>query len=203
MFEENSTICFLGDSITADGRWIYELNEFFKENKRKIRLFNCGIAGGTVCETLNRLETDCFNFNPDTVVAMFGLNDIIYPLYGDRYYFSYEERTKAIKDFEKGLDTLMLLMKQRGIDIILITPPPYGEWVESKAENLYHANKGVALLLDIYKKASEVHGVPLVDVNSLFMKYIREDRLINPDRLHPTAPGHHLIAQAFLKAFFY
>ena len=201
MFENNSNVCFLGDSITADGRWIYELYEFFKETDKKINLYNCGIPGGTVFETLKRLDVDCFNHNPDTVVCMFGLNDIIYPLYGDRYYFSYEERTNAIERFEKSLDELLLKLKNLNINAILMTPPPYGEWNESETENLYHSNKGVALICEILKKLSDKYSVPLVDINSLFMKYIKEDRLINPDRLHPTAPGHHLIAQGFLKHF--
>ncbi len=199
MFEDNSTVCFLGDSITADGRWIFELYEFFKEQNKKIYLYNCGIPGGKVSTTLERLKEDCFNHNPDTVVCMFGLNDINYHLYGDKYYFCEEERNIAIREFEESLKKLVEIMNKMDITVILLTPPPYGQWNKSDAENLIHANQGVAILLEIYKRIAEKYSLPLIDINSLFMKYIKEDRLINPDRLHPTAPGHHLISQGFLK----
>ena len=199
MLKDNSTVCFLGDSITADGRWIFELYEFFKEQNKKIYLYNCGIPGGKVSSTLERLEEDCFNHNPDTVVCMFGLNDINYHLYGEKYYFSEEERNTAIREFEESLVKLVEIMNKKNITVILLTPPPYGQWNKSDAENLVHANQGVAILLEIYKRIAKENNLVLIDINSLFMKYIKEDRLINPDRLHPTAPGHHLISQGFLK----
>lgn len=199
MFEDNSTVCFLGDSITADGRWIFELYEFFREQNKKIKLYNCGIPGGKVSTTLERLDEDCLNHNPDTVVCMFGLNDINYHLYGDKYYFSEPERNKAISEFEESLIRLTEIMNSLDISVILLTPPPYGQWNNSEAENLIHANQGVAKLLKIYKRIADEYNLLLIDINSLFMKYIKEDRLINPDRLHPTAPGHHLISQGFLK----
>ncbi len=199
MLKDNSTVCFLGDSITADGRWIFELYEFFKEQNKKIYLYNCGIPGGKVSTTLERLKEDCFNHNPDTVVCMFGLNDINYHLYGERYYFCEEERNTAIREFEESLKKLVEIMNKKDITVILLTPPPYGQWNKSDAENLVHANQGVEILLEIYKRIAKENNLVLIDINSLFMKYIKEDRLINPDRLHPTAPGHHLISQGFLK----
>jgi len=201
MFQDNSTICFIGDSITADGRWIYELYEFFREKGTRIKLYNCGIPGGTVAETLERMDTDCFNHKPDMVVSMFGLNDINYHLYGDKYYFRVEERENALRVFEESLEKLVKALDLREIKLVLMTPPPYGDFVKSKAENLVHANQGVSEICKILKKTAVEFNVPLIDINSLFEEFKSKLRLINPDRLHPTAPGHHLITQGFLRFF--
>lgn len=201
MFQANSTVCFIGDSITADGRWIYELYEFFNEKKINIQLYNCGIPGGKVSETLERIDTDCLEKKPDTIVSMFGLNDINYHLYGEKYYFSESERKKAIEEFEEGFEKLAVMAKEAGISLVLMTPPPYGDFVKSGTENLVHANQGVAEIIKILEQKSEKHNLPLVDINSLFAKHKDTMRLINADRLHPTAQGHYLIAQGLLLHF--
>jgi lysophospholipase L1-like esterase len=64
---KNSTIVFLGDSITEGGQW----QEWFPE----YTTHNCGVAGDTTDDVILRLP-DVIEFNPGTVVVLVGANDL-------------------------------------------------------------------------------------------------------------------------------
>lgn len=86
--DKNDRICFLGDSITADGIWVAEIIEYFIKHypEQKIGFYNCGISGtrGYRANEANRLYCDCFNLYPKYVVIMFGMNDAEPQLYNPR-----------------------------------------------------------------------------------------------------------------------
>ena len=46
MFHDNDVICFLGDSITANGLWMSEVYQVLRK-KYKVRCYNCGVSGST------------------------------------------------------------------------------------------------------------------------------------------------------------
>ena len=73
------TICFLGDSITRRGYWIAEIFEHLKGSGTVV--YNCGVSGDSASHAIPRLYTDCLSRTPDTVVMMFGMNDIGRTLY--------------------------------------------------------------------------------------------------------------------------
>jgi lysophospholipase L1-like esterase len=66
MSDEVSTV-FVGDSITAGGRW----DEWFPEEHSK----NLGVAGDTTDTVLSRLD-EVIALDPDTVVLLIGTNDL-------------------------------------------------------------------------------------------------------------------------------
>lgn len=192
-FTENEVICFLGDSITSDGRWISEIYETIKQDK--IRVFNCGIAGTTAGDGLARIYNDCLNFSPNHVVIMFGLNDVGLEFYnGNNSEELEEKRTKKLKDYENNM-TQIIEICQKVSNVILMTPTPYDETNE-QPENLMK-NDAVSKASNIVKKLAEKYKLPLVDTNKTLNDHI-PDEIISPDRVHPNAKGHRIIAQTFM-----
>jgi lysophospholipase L1-like esterase len=64
---EKSVTAFVGDSITAGGRW----EEWFPE----LEVHNFGVSGDTTDELLERLD-EVIAVKPDTIVVMIGANDL-------------------------------------------------------------------------------------------------------------------------------
>ena len=64
---EKQSVVFLGDSLTEWGNW----QELFPEKK----IINCGIAGNTTGDILDRLE-DVIKWNPQKLFLMAGINDL-------------------------------------------------------------------------------------------------------------------------------
>ena len=75
MFWEKNVVCFLGDSITASGLWMAEAYQHLRRS-HKMKIFNCGVSGGTATNALLHMHSQCLVYNPTHVVIMFGVNDI-------------------------------------------------------------------------------------------------------------------------------
>ena len=80
MFKNGDVICFLGDSITANGLWMAEVYQNVRKNY-SVKCYNCGVSGITATKTATFLHERCLSFNPDYVVMMFGINDVSINLY--------------------------------------------------------------------------------------------------------------------------
>lgn len=193
-------ISFLGDSITSDGRWIAEITEFFLKNypEQKIKLYNCGVSGSKGCEASlkNRLYYDCLNYFPKYVVIMFGMNDADGCLNPGST--ETEKRDALLKRYEDELENTIAECLKNGAEPIICSPTPYDEYTESDFENR-HIDAGLKCFRDITKKVAEKYNFNFVDMY-YGMKEYPEYTLVNEDRTHPNALGHHLMAEIFLKA---
>ena len=201
---EVDRICFLGDSITADGRWIAEIYEFFIRNipDLKIRLFNCGIAGSRGCQAnlKDRLYCDCFNYFPKYTVVMFGMNDIKPWMYNPDCTEpnKEEEREEALEIYEETLENIISLCRKNGSIPIICSPTPYDEYTVQEHENWY-ANTPLFTCRDVAERVAKKHELIFVDMHTAFMD--RMDRCpVGEDRIHPNDFGHHLMAETFLTA---
>lgn len=192
-FKKNEVICFVGDSITSDGRWIAEVYETLK--KDEIRMFNCGIAGTTTEDALSRIYNDCLNFAPNYVVIMFGLNDIGLDLYAKQSPEAEEKKLANLIKYEKNITSLIEIC-QKTSKVILMTPTPYDDITDEHTNN-FMANEGVTKASQIIKELATKYQLTLVDTNKS-MNYYLSTEIIGPDRIHPNAKGHHIIAQTFM-----
>ena len=75
MFQKKDIICFLGDSITANGMWMAEIYQILRKIV-PIKCYNCGVSGATAEQATKYLHSRCLIHNPDYVVMMYGINDI-------------------------------------------------------------------------------------------------------------------------------
>ncbi len=206
-FEDQSTVCFFGDSITANGWWLRRIYSYYRNYLgKKFELYNCGVPGNTATEALGRMEETLLIFNPTDVVIMFGMNDV-----GGTYGIQkltdghIMTRRRRIDNCLASLNEIATKLAEKEIRIIFCTPTPYDEL----SENGEKVSSGVAAALAeisgrVYQLADKFGG-HVVDFNSemykVMKKHFKEDfSMVNADRIHPEPCGHELMAQLFLKA---
>ena len=199
MFRENDTICFFGDSITADGRWIAEVYQNL--HSKKIKCYNCGVPGATAFDSHPRLHSHCLIHNPDYVVIMFGMNDITREMYSPDCTHPEKEKIKE-GSLNKNREYMELIVNDciaHCATPILCSPTPCDEFNEKEAKNLY-CNAGLAKCADNVERIAEKYHCPVVDFQRELLKLIPQMDIIGPDRVHPNELGHHVLAQIFMKS---
>jgi lysophospholipase L1-like esterase len=219
-------ILFLGDSITAAGYYIADI-----ETQLRIRgadaapeLINLGLPSETCCglsepdhpyprpDVHERLDRALERVKPDLVVACYGMNDGI-------YYPFHEERFAA---YQSGINKLIKKVQAAGARIVLLTPPPFdphplkdqpGKLLPRGAEkfawfSIYedYDNDVIARYAKwILTQADKVDMV--VDVHTPLNEFLAKQRRSDPkfhvasDGVHMNQVGHEILASAILKAW--
>jgi len=206
-FPAGSTVCFLGDSITANGGWIRRVYQHYRKENIPCKLYNCGVSGDCAEHALWRLEETVFCYQPTHVVIAFGMNDCSYAVYKDEplteQWVIYRRRRQ-----DNCIHYLRLIARQcmdRGIAVTFCTPTVPDEWMESDTP-VYMGVAGalVELSLRICALAQELDA-GVVDITKPFRKLAhllnaQGKTLVGADRIHPIPEGHELMAKVFLQA---
>lgn len=206
-FQKDSVVCFLGDSITANGGWIRRVYEYYRlEQKIPCRFYNCGVPGDRAEHGLWRMEETVFCYAPTDVVVSYGMNDCGYTIYGEK-----PLTDKGVLDRRRLLDTcisnlrrIALKCASRGIRVTLCTPTLPDELSEGSAQIYYGAGAALMELSLRIRTLAEELDLHVVDFHFPFrqmqLKLFREGRtMVCPDRIHPVAEGHELMARLFLR----
>lgn len=180
------TICFLGDSITRRGYWLAEIFEHLR--KQGIVVWNCGVSGDSATGAIHRVYTDCLNRTPDTVVVMFGINDVLRTPHGIG-----EKQEARLEKYTKSMYTLTDMLQKAGVDIILCTPTPLLETGDG------HDNDGLLRAAEIVRGLAREKGFPCVDFLSYLLPMAGKEYAMLPDNVHPQPESHHYMAQFFMK----
>ena len=120
-------IVFFGDSITDCDRDRGDItslgNGYVKILSDKLRpiypdmdieLINKGVTGNEVCDLLARVQSDVIDLQPDAVVIMIGINNVIHK-------FKYGKELN-LKQFERDFKELLTVLKSAGITVIFLEP---------------------------------------------------------------------------------
>lgn len=210
-FRDGDVVCFLGDSITEDGRFIAYLRAFYLTRfpDRRIRFVNTGTPGDSVGDARRRLDWDVLPHQPTVVSLMFGMNDV-----RRRYYDPAAtlpdlpaRRTQALENFHWNMDVLAGQLAPLHPRLIFVTSSPYDETASLDAPSLPGVNRALArtrpLLARLARKYRgdliDLHA-PLTALNADLQSSSPTATLVGPDRIHPGAPGHLLIASHYLLA---
>ena len=191
------TICFLGDSITRRGYWVAEVFKHLRKD-HNTRVFNCGVSGDSAKAAIARLYTDCLSRSPDTVVMMFGMNDIGRSLYDAGAGDQREKRDARIEAYKASIRTLSETIRSLGIELILCTPTPYNDVTPSNLPKCA-ANEGLSRCAEFIREYAREIGVVCVDFFSYLRPMVGAGYPTLPDLVHPTPEAHHPMAQLFLK----
>ncbi len=201
-FPDNSTVCFVGDSITAAFNYEAIIANYYIENLRSsnIRIYNCGVAGGTAKSQLEYLTDDTLCHNPTHVVITLGVND------SQRWAFEesegmerYKRLTDAYEDYKINLPRLCDELEGHNIKIILCTPPPYAEY-QNTSEPAYKG--GYALILGyaaFVRELAKERDYPLCDYHKYLTEIMQREDLYVEDHVHLTDNGHYYMAKCFLE----
>lgn len=197
---DGPVILFQGDSITDAGRnrddgddlgrgyaaiaaaWYQAL---FPE--RRARFINRGIGGNKVPDLLGRWKPDCLDLKPDLVSILVGINDTW------RSFDSGQLTTP--EQFEKPYREILIQTKDSGAEIIIIEP-----FVLPHPEDRRLWRKDLDPKIQIVRDLARDFGAAFVPLDGLFAQAAarREPEFWAADGVHPTPPGHALIAQAWL-----
>lgn len=202
LIEKNAVVLFQGDSITDAGRrrddpsdlgfgyaqmaasWFASLYP-----ERRVTFFNRGISGDRVKDLRRRWQRDCIDLGPTWVSIMIGINDC---------WRRYDQNDPtSTEEYEEGYRDLITQVKEKtGARLILCEPfvLPFPEdrkaWREDldpKIEVVHRLAKEFdALLAPFDKIFQEASG----QIEPSFWAY---------DGVHPTMPGHALMARAWLR----
>ncbi len=183
----STRIIFFGDSITEQGvkpnGYVTILRDTLNALRQKIEVIGAGISGNKVNDLQRRLENDVLTKKPSIVVIYIGINDV--------WHFEFASRglTGTPKpEFEKGLKDIITKIQSDGATVILCTPSVIGE--KNDGTNKYDT------MLDEYSQISRTvaaqYSIPLCDLRSAFIDYLKKNNLANSEKNVLTFDGVHL-----------
>ncbi len=200
----SNRICCLGDSITEMGYWIYNINSYMAANDSNIRLYNCGIGGNSADMAVYYTEDEVLWLCPETVLIMFGANDVGQHLYKKGQWendFTDEGRIEEIarrrKNYISSIDIICKMLSQRGVQIILMTPVPFNF---ADDENVNHdIDKEIKLYAENLKSYAGKERIPLIDLYNIFLDIKENAEIYMNDGIHPNKNGHKIITAAVMR----
>jgi lysophospholipase L1-like esterase len=210
LFENGDRICFIGDSITHGNFYMGYIYEYYLTRfpERKINLINCGIAGDRAMQAALRLEYDVTVHSPNKAVVMFGANDIEMVLYSREVPTQeiLKAREKALENFREGMEKIIQILMNKGVEIILAAAIPYDQTIKAESLNNYGCNDALANCAGIVKDLAKKYGCCIIDlyspmneINTKLQEINPYSTIIGPDRVHPGEEGTLLMAYFFLK----
>lgn len=218
VFKDGQKVCFYGDSITHGGRFHYMICDYYVTRfpAANIQFFNAGVAGDTAGGAMTRIDEDVFSQDPDVVALMFGMNDVGRGYYAENPSESQlQGQKRAIENYERNMEKLTGMLQEK-LDprFIFITPSMFDHTgINDRNNNNPGCNDGLGIMAEIVKKqAAEIASkkaegtvevvdfhAPMTAFNAKMQKNDPRYTIVGPDRVHPGAPGHLMMAWLFLK----
>ena len=205
--QKKFTILFQGDSITdgnrgrtADPNHIMGHGYAFSiasrlgadYPERNLKFINKGISGNTVSDLAARWQTDTFDLKPDVVSILVGVNDVYFKLKN--------ENNSAADDFESTYRKLLSSTRETLPNALLVLGEPFVLPVGMVKENLDQWMKAIEEKQQVVKKLSSDFDAIFIDYQQVFSKASKRavaDYWIW-DGIHPTVPGHELMAREWI-----
>ena len=194
-FKQGDRIVWLGDSITAAYTYGRYIETFFLLRRHDLDLtfINAGIGGHSAWDGLNRLDRDVLVHRPTVVVINFGMNDAAYP------------PNSPHAAFVKNIQSMIARLREGGVKrIIWVEPSPANiAGVASPSKLIDRQNQLERLVSAMQAQAVEADVLkvqwqqPLK--KALALTASSPDIKLIPDRIHPSALGHALMAVEFLR----
>lgn len=196
------TLLFIGDSITDCGRredpqelghgYVRLLAEHFAAHEPTATVINRGIGGDKVADLEARFGTDCLDHAPHMVTIYVGVNDAWHRF----------TRGEHISDesFEQGYRHLLeqLAATVPGAPVLMIVP--FVADIDGQAAQIHSDLDGKVAII---RSLAQEHGHRIVDLEQMLAMALAAGHTahsIAEDGVHPTPPGHRLIADAWLDA---
>jgi lysophospholipase L1-like esterase len=194
-FKHGDRVVWLGDSITAAYTYGRYIETFFLLRRPDLDLtfFNAGIGGHSALDGLNRLDRDVLVHRPTVVVINFGMNDAAYPPNSPHAAFIQNIKTMIERLREGGVKRI-IWVEPSPANIAGVAPPSKLIDRQRQLERLVSSMQAQRVDADVLKVQWQQ---PLK--NALALTASSPDVKLIPDRIHPNALGHALMAVEFLK----
>ena len=202
-FPKNARVCFLGDSITANGRYVALIADCYKKlfPESGIRFFDCGTSGAGTSRLLDTFETDIAPHAPTHVCITIGINDswrdhLAHPRDTERYRILTERYT----GWETNYREIIRRCKELGAEITLVSLPPYAEYQPGDSPVLPGAYALTVGYAAATKALALEYGCGFTDLHTYMTEKMQTENIYAEDRVHPTPRGHFYMAEAILKS---
>jgi len=200
----NSSIVFIGDSITDAGRLEAAYRPFgygyvhfvayhllAKYPEYNLSIINTGISGNTIRDLDYRWERDCLNHKPDILSVLIGINDVF------RQYTGSLNTAVLLDEYQLTYKRLLSLVKEKyNCRLILIEPFMF---CDDKTNPAYKSL--LQYIHAVRALAAEFDAVP-VPLQELIDKKIKQvtPGKFSDDMVHPYVWAHAWIAQQWFEA---
>lgn len=199
--KDGDNFVFLGDSITHQCLYTQYIEDFYYTRfpKRRVHFHNAGTGGDRVGDALERFDEDVAAFKPQFVSVLFGMNDA-----------GFTDLEQPLFDkYQQGMATLIDLIGKAGATPILLSPTMYDPLPNRLNNRIMEPRDSVyPSVLEKYagwvKEEAKRRVLPFADFYFPFRSVMEDQRrneadwTIIPDGMHPTAPGHVIIAAAYI-----
>ncbi|WP_161883730.1 SGNH/GDSL hydrolase family protein [Deinococcus alpinitundrae] len=193
---------FIGDSITDTGRredpegygdgYVSRIREqlLVGDPACTTDILNRGVSGDTVRELRQRWQTDVTALKPDLLSVKIGVNDVW------RSFDGAPDRAVNADEYRATLRGLLGEASALDCRLVLVTPflvePDRQEAMRREVEARAH----------IVAELAHEFGATLVELQPAFDEAMdaSSPECWAPDRVHPSGPGHLLIAREWLRA---
>ena len=225
----NKTICFMGDSITYNGKFIYDLRAYFQGKKDKPLIYNRGASGNRSIMLKDIFDGEIKGMNPDYVVVNFGVNDVGIWLYDSLKEVTpelLEERKIRNDEYFRGIRESINIIKERGKMPIISSPFPVNELIteqedietvgDNKEKKDYlgpsfykratfrNINGALKYYADTLKEIAKEEGVLYLPAfETLYPITLEVEGMFTEDGIHYTKTGADYIAKTILESFGY
>ena len=206
IIKKDSTILFLGDSITdvkfnnrkkfsIKGKNIYalQLKKRMKKHSKHIRVEIKGIASNRTYHLYDRLTNDCINLKPDVIVMLIGVNDAWENYVPDQY-------PPLLRPMEPHIREIYRRLKAELPDTRILYLMPF--MIDAVEEKLpFH--KTLDEFRNILKDIAIENGASVIDMQAEFNEAQKtiEPKKLAVDGIHPTNLGHKVMADAIEELF--
>ncbi|HEV7403398.1 MAG TPA: SGNH/GDSL hydrolase family protein [Chthoniobacteraceae bacterium] len=198
---DGDTFVFLGDSITHQCLYTQYIEDFYYTRFPKLRLHfhNAGTGGDKVADALERFDEDAAAFKPRFVSVLLGMNDGGFTDFQQPLFDKYQQ----------DMATLLGAIGKIGATPIILSPTMYDP-LPNKLNNrtLEPRDSAYPKVLETYtawlKEQAKQRSLPFADFYFPFRSVMEDQRrnesdwTIIPDAMHPAAPGHVIMAAAFI-----
>jgi lysophospholipase L1-like esterase len=194
-----STVMTVGDSITT---YRYGYAEILRAllglvaPEKPLQFYNHGRSGYTSTHGLEHTYTQYLAQNPDWVFLKYGANDT------KRFGGSSGKLLVSLPEYTANMARIVDAFLKIGSKVVVLTPTPIVEQTvnsspDFQAWEMTWDNADLQACADALKTITSQHGIPLIDLVSLFTR-TPDPALYVPDGLHPGPAGHRLIIEKVL-----
>ena len=219
-------ILFIGDSITdggwgksggsakpSDKRTHWDKNHIYGHSymflcaayyqaeypERNYEFFNRGISGNTLTDLEKRWNTDVLALHPDVLSVLIGTNDVdVFIRNGGKDF--------DIADWEARYRALLDSARVQNPDLRIVLGAPFVAYTGKmrKSENYAERERMVRQCASAVKRIADDYNAIYLPYDVMFAKTIGKTHGVSDtywiwDGIHPTAAGHKLMADLWIK----
>lgn len=207
--KNNAVILFQGDSITDGNRRRNEdLNHIMGHGyafsiasrvgvdfpKKNYKFYNCGISGHKITDLADRWQKDTLDLKPDVLSILVGVNDTASVVFN-------RPPVVLVENYKETYDALLEQTRDINPEILFVLCEPFILKVGKVSENweVYHAD--IDKRREAVKKLAAKFDAVFVPLQETFNDACKKApaEYWMWDGVHPTVPGHELMAGEWLK----